>query len=270
MKMISVVLIETIKQTWKQTLLWGLGLASLGTLVVLMVPLFDMQAMRELLQNFPPALLAAAGIGSEFELFATQEGFVAMGFFSKSMVIFAVYPVVMGMRVTADEEDKGIFAFHLSLPITRSGLVVGKFLAYSVSTVAVVLLIYLGIWVGSVGAALDLDMGKMATVTWYLLPMMVFIMAVTVGIATVARRRQVSLGIITGFVVVSYVLNAIGEMDAGGIGGTLGQASFFTYYNTGELLASGANAAHLAGFFVLSAALLVFGVYAYNRRDLGV
>lgn len=270
MNLISKVLIETIKHTWKQTLLWGLGLASLGTLVVLMVPLFDMQDMRELLQNFPPALLAAAGIGSDFELFATQEGFVAMGFFSKSLLIFAVYPVVMGMRVTSDEEDKGIFAFHLSLPLTRSQLVIGKFLAHAISTVVVVLLIYLGIWVGSVGADLQLDMGKMAAVTWYLLPLMVFIMAVTVGVAALARRRQTALGLITGFVVVSYVLQTLGAMDEGGIGEALGQVSFFTYYNTGSILADGVNMTHIAGFLVISLAMLALGITAYDRRDLGI
>ena len=270
MSMISVVLLETLKQTWKQTVLWGVGLASLGTLVVIMVPLFDMQAMRELLESFPPALLAAAGIGTEFELFATQEGFVAMGFFSKSLLIFAAYPVVMGMRVTSEEEDKGIFAFHLSLPLSRGQLVIGKFLAFTIGTALVVLLIYLGIYVGAIAANLQLDMGKMATVTWYLLPMMVFIMAVTVCVTTLTRRRQVSLGAITGFVVVSYVLNAVGAMDTGGFGEALSSISFFTYYNTGELLATGAEAGHLAAFVVLSAALLVFGLFAYERRDLGI
>ena len=51
--MIGAVFLETLKQTWKQMLYWGLGLSSMGLLVVVMVPLFDMQAMKELLESFP-------------------------------------------------------------------------------------------------------------------------------------------------------------------------------------------------------------------------
>ena len=270
MKNISLVLAETVKQTWKQTVLWGIGLGAMCALVVLMVPLFEMQSIKELLESFPPALLAAAGIGSDFELFATEEGFVAMGFFSKSLLIFAVYPVVMGMRVTSYEEDQGIFAFHLSLPLSRGEALIGKFLAFSVSTIAVVLLIFLGLYVGAVGANVQLDMGKMAAVTWYLLPLMVLIMAVTVGVAAAVRRRQVALGIITGFVVVSYVLQALGAMDKDGFGGAIGQVSVFTYYDTGKILADGANMTHIAGFIAVSVVMLVFGLRTYERRDLGI
>ena len=270
MNKISIVVMETLKQSWKQTVLWGIGLGAMCAMVVMMVPLFEMQSIKSLLESFPPALLAAAGIGTEFELFATEEGFVAMGFFSKSLLIFAVYPVVMGMRVTSQEEDSGIFAFHLSLPMSRSQILVGKFLAYAVSTILVVLLIFVGLYVGAVGANVRLDMGKMASVTWYLLPLMVLIMAVTVGVAAAVRRRQTALGIVTGFVVVSYVLQALGAMDQGGFGGTIGQASVFTYYDTGKILANGANMTHIAGFVVVSVVMLAFGLMTYERRDLGV
>ena len=120
--MIGSVFLETWRQTWRQMLYWGLGLASLGLLVVLMVPLFDMQDMKELLESFPPFVLALIGVGSNLEIFATNEGFVAVGFFGKSALIFAVYPVVMGMRITADDEDSGIMDVLLSLPVQRTPL----------------------------------------------------------------------------------------------------------------------------------------------------
>ena len=105
--MIGSVFLETLKQTWKQMVYWGAGLAAMALLVVVMVPLFDMQQMKDLLASFPPVILAMIGVGSELDVFATNEGFVAIGFFGKSALIFAVYPVVMGMRISANEEDNG-------------------------------------------------------------------------------------------------------------------------------------------------------------------
>ena len=139
--MIGSVFLETLKTTWKQMVYWGVGLAAMALLVVIMVPLFSMQDMRKLLESFPPVILAMIGVGGDLEIFATNEGFVAIGFFGKSALIFAVYPVVMGMRITANEEDSGTMDVLLSLPIDRARVIVEKFLAYGVTCIGVVVLI---------------------------------------------------------------------------------------------------------------------------------
>ena len=192
--MIGSVFLETLKQTWKQMVYWGAGLAAMALLVVVMVPLFDMQQMKDLLASFPPVILAMIGVGSELDVFATNEGFVAIGFFGKSALIFAVYPVVMGMRISANEEDDGTSDVLLSLPISRAQVMVEKFLAYAVSVVGVVVLIYLGLYVGVVLGGVELEVARLAEVTFYLIPLMVFVMAATMLIAVLARRRTVALG----------------------------------------------------------------------------
>ena len=70
--MIGSVFLETYKQTWKQMVYWGVGLAAMALLVVMMVPLFDMQQMKELLASFPPVILAMIGVGGELDIFATN------------------------------------------------------------------------------------------------------------------------------------------------------------------------------------------------------
>ncbi len=268
--MIGSVFIETYKQTWKQMVYWGVGLACMAVLVVIMVPLFDMQDMKNLLESFPPFILAMIGVGRDLEVFATNEGFVAIGFFGKSALIFAVYPVVMGMRITANEEDSGIMDMLLSLPVQRARVVVEKFLAYGVSIIGVVLLIYLGLYVGATVGGVELDVARLAEVTFYLIPVMVFIMAVTMLIAVIVRRRTVALGIITAFVIVSYMLQTIGTMAEDTIAESIGVVSFLTYYNAGDILANGFIWSHIAGFLGLSIALLLLAMYRYERRDIGI
>lgn len=264
------VFVETLKQTWKQMVYWGVGLAALALLVVIMVPLFDMQAMRELLESFPPVILAMVGIGQEMEIFATNEGFVAMGFFAKSMLIFAVYPVVMGMRITANEEDSGTMDVLLSLPLERARVVIEKFLAYAVSCVGVVLLIYLGLHLGVILGGVDLDVTRLAEVTFYLIPLMVFIMAVTLLVGVLARRRTVALGIVTAFIIISYMLQTIGAAAEGTMAEPIGAVSFLTYYNAGEIMAQGFIWTHIAGFVGLSFVLLLASLHRYESRDIGI
>ena len=268
--MIGSVFLETFKQAWKQMVYWGVGLAAMALLVVLMVPLFDMQDVKKLLESFPPVILAMVGVGSDLEIFATNEGFVALGFFGKSALLFAVYPVVMGMRITANEEDSGTMDILLSLPVERARVVVEKFLAYAVSIVGVVVLIYLGMHLGVLLSGVELDVARLAEVTFYLIPIMVFIMAATMLIAVMVRRRSVALGIVTAFVIVSYMLQTIGAAAEGTIAEPLGSVSFLTYYNTGDILTQGFIWPHIAGFIVLSALLLFASLYRYERRDISV
>ncbi len=264
------VFLETLKQTWKQMVYWGVGLAAMAMLVVIMVPLFNMQDMRKLLESFPPVILAMVGVGSDLEIFATNEGFVAMGFFGKSALIFAVYPVVMGMRITANEEDSGTMDVLLSLPLERARVVIEKFLAYGLSCIGVVILIYLGMHLGVILGGVELDVSRLAEVTFYLIPLMVFIMAVTLLIAVVVRRRTVALGIITAFVIISYMLQTIGAAAEGTMAEPIGAVSFLTYYNAGEILAQGFIWTHIAGFVGLSLVLLLASLYGYERRDIGL
>jgi len=268
--MIGSVFLETLKQTWKQMVYWGVGLAAMALLVVLMVPLFDMQSVAALLESFPPVILAMVGIGDDLAVFTTNEGFVALGFFGKSALIFAVYPVVMGMRISANEEDNGTSDVLLSLPISRAQVMVEKFLAYSVSVVGVVVLIYLGLHGGVVAGGVELDVARLAEVTFYLIPLMVFVMAATMLIAVLARRRTLALGIVTAFVIISYMLQTIGAAADGTVAESVGAISFLTYYNAGEILSQGFIWPHIAGFLGLSVLMLLAALYRYERRDIGV
>ena len=268
--MLGSVFLETLKQTWRPMIYWGVGLAAMALLIVLMVPLFDMQSVATLLESFPPVILAMVGIGDDLAIFTTNEGFVAVGFFGKSALIFAVYPVVMGMRISANEEDDGVSDVLLSLPISRAQVMVEKFAAYALTIVGVVALIYLGLYVGVALGGVDLDVGRLAEVTFYLIPLMVFMMAATMLIAVLARRRTVALGLVTAYIIISYMLQTIGAAAEGTVAETVGAISFLTYYNAGEILSQGFIWPHIAGFAGLSALMLLAALYRYEQREIAV
>lgn len=264
------VFIETFKQTWRQMLYWGLGLASMGLLVVLMIPVLDIQQMADLLESFPPFVLALIGVGSDLEIFATAEGFVAIGFFGKSALIFAVYPVVMGMRITANEEDEGILDMVLSLPVQRTWVLAEKFLAYAVSIVGVVIMIYIGMSLGVTISGIELDMAALTTVIIMLIPVLIFVLAFTMFIAILVRRKQIAMGIVTAFVVGSFMIQTVGAMAEGTPAESIGGISFFTYYNAGNILKDGLIVTHIVGLAALLIVLFGMSVYRFERRDVGI
>ena len=264
------IFIETFKQTWKQMLYWGLGLASMGLLIVLMVPVFDMQQMAELLKSLPPVLLAMIGVGKDVSLFTSPEGFVAMGFFGKFALIFAVYPVVMGMRITANEEDEGIMDMVLSLPVQRTWVIIERFVAYTVSIIGVVAMIYIGMTIGVALSGVELNMPELASVTIMLVPVLTFVMAFTMLVATIVRRRQVALGIITAFVVASFMIQTVGAMAEGTFAEPIGLISFFTYYNAGNILANGLVLTHIIGLVALSLVLIGLSLNRFEQRNIGI
>ena len=195
---------------------------------------------------------------------------MAVGFFGKSALIFAVYPVVMGMRITAEEESNGIMDVLLSLPLQRRQVIIEKFLAYGLSIIGVVLLIYLGMYLGVIVSGLELNVARLAEVTFYLIPLMVFVMAVTVFVTVLARRRQVALGLITAYIIVSFILQTVGTAAEDTVAEPIGAVSFFTYYNAGDILREGFIWPHIAGFLGLSLVLVLLSLYRYEQRDIGI
>ena len=211
---------ETLKQNWKQTIYWGIGLGAMVTIVVLMVPFFDGAEFVKLVESLPPALMRAAGVGDDASILATTEGFIAVGFFGKLALIFAVFPIVMGLKVISNEEDDGIMDSVLSLPIDRKQLIVEKFLAFMVMNAVVVVMIFIGLWIGvqAVSVDVEVNMQPLTDMVIQLMPILSFLLAVTIFVGALIPNRTLALGILTAFVVASFMIQTVGSMVEGGLG----------------------------------------------------
>lgn len=264
------VFIETFKQTWLHMLYWGMGLAAFGLLVALMVPLFDIQQFAELMETLPPFMLGALGVGNDPSVIGTVEGFVAIGFFGKFALIFAVYPVVMGMRVSSNEEDNGTLDMVLSTPVQRSTYIIERFLAYAVSIVGVVVMIYIGMSVGVVVGNVDIDMGALSSLIWNLIPILIFVLALTILVGSFIRRRKRALEIMTAYVIISFVIQTVASMATDTALESIGVISFFTYYNAPDILSNGIVPLHVFGLTALTVIFLVGSMYFFERRDIGL
>lgn len=262
------VFIDTLKTSWRTTLLWGAGMAAFMWFFVLITPSLASLDIVPLLATLPDPILAAAGI-QNIEVIGTVTGLLALGFFGKMAILFAAYPAFVGMRVTTNDEDLGAMDVVLSLPIPRWQMIVEKFLAYSVNIAFLVLMVIAGLFGGLASVTLDdIQTGRLVMISLNLIPVLMLVLAVTIFIGALVNRKQTVLMSVTAFIVVSYIVFTVGGMVDATWMNALEALSFFSYYNVEYLLENGVVPAHLAIMTLSIIAFMGGSLLVFNRRDI--
>lgn len=260
---------ETLRRSWRAMLYWGVGLALYGYLVTSFIQDADMlKQFQEVIQNVPPALLQF--LGTDAASLATPEGFVATRFFTFALLILAVYAIVSGLNVTANEEDQGIMDILLSLPLPRRRLVVEKFLAYSLGLMVILAISFVGLLLGNQNSALKVDGMRLLESTFQMLPGGLLILAFTTVAGVTFRTRGTAAGAASVFVIASYFLNFLGEAASETFVGQVRALSFFYYYDPNSVIRNGINWGSFAFLALISVTLFAASIRQFQRRDIGL
>lgn len=265
----GVVFWNTMRYNITTTLLWGFGLGAFMIFFVLLTPALTGLELVELFKTLPPAILGAAGVRN-VESLGSIDGLIAVGFFGKFALIFAAYPVVMGLRATSQEESNGTMDMLLSLPLPRTQLVLEKFIAYAINIVIMLLMVLGGLMLGLQFIDLELNVSGLTAVTLNLIPVMIFVLAMTIFVGAVIGKRQTVVAVMTLFVVASFIVQTVGAMITANWFDPIEALSFFSYYNVEAILESGVVAAHIIGLSVLAILLLGGSLFSFGRRDIAV
>src|SRR5579859_5690512 len=126
------IFIQTLRRGWRTMLYWGIGIGLVAVFQVIAVPdVKGMQATAEALSNLPPFVVQLVG-GGDLAFLSSPAGYLNNQYYAIALMIFGVYAIIVGLNITANEEDKGIMDVLLSLPVPRWRVVLEKFLAYAV------------------------------------------------------------------------------------------------------------------------------------------
>lgn len=261
---------ETLKRNWRATLYWGIGVGLLGFYIFVVIPDIDaLQQYAGLIEALPPAMMQFFGVGSAAAI-ATPEGFLSFGFFGYAMLILAVYGVIAGLGVIANEEEEGIMDVLLSLPVARWRVMVEKVAAYSLMAIIIVALSLVGLLVGMASSALEVDIGKLIAGSFNMIPTIWLIMVFTVFISAIVRRRGTTIAIAAAFVIASYFLNFLGQVAPNSPAETVSYLSLFRYYDAESVMLDGLNIANIA-LLIGTAFLFNLGaLWFFERRDIGL
>jgi ABC-2 type transport system permease protein len=250
---------------------WGVGAAFVAYGAVIIVPNVEtLQQMADLAETLPPSFLQAFG-GENVQLFATPEGYLSINLFSWMMPVLAVYSILAGLAVTANEEEQGILDLVISLPLMRWRILLEKTLAYMVIIIANVVLMLIGLWYGVVTTPpMTISNTRLVEATLNMIPGLLLVMAFTVMVSTLARRRNMAAGITSAFLIVSYLVDLLGRAAKGTIWDKLRVVSFYSYHDNPGVMLNGLSWPNVLGLLVVTVLMIAVSVWAFEQRDVGV
>jgi ABC-2 type transport system permease protein len=266
------VFFEMLRRKWKHILYWGGGLALYAILTFALNP--DAESLEKMvgaLESMGSTMLSIMGI-TDVKSFSTLEGFIGLKYFSFLLVITGVYGVGAGLEVTANDEDKGIMDIVLSLPLPRWRIIVEKMLAFSLIVVGISLMTFCGLMIGREVASSPVDIAPVSLLEGALnfIPGTIVIMAVTVIIGTIVRRKTVALALSSIFVAVSYVLNTVADVARTDASDAFAQLSVFRHYAGATILSDGLSYDTITMLLLVAVGFVAGAVIFFRRRDVAV
>jgi ABC-2 type transport system permease protein len=269
--MIGSIFVEQIRRSWRAMLYWGAGIGFLFFYVMAVIQ--DVEIINQyqrLMETMPPALLSVFGM-TEVSLLATPDGFVAFGI-TYGALCLAVYAVLSGLSISANDEDEGILDVVLSLPVSRRRVLVERFLAFTVMAIGITLISYVGILLGrmAVPPEVSFDLGRLLIGTLNMIPITIAIMAITMMFASLIAQKRMVSAIAGLFVIASYFIFTLGNAVSSTFTDVLIRLSVFTYFDGEQTVATGIRMDDAAILLGVAIAALIGSIMAFERRDISL
>jgi len=259
--------LKTLRDLRGQILGWGLGIGSLGWMIIALYPSFkdQMAVYADLIASFPPALTAFFGDMSNL---GDWSGWLNVEFFSWVPPILAVFAVAVGTGLIAGEEEKGTLDLLLSQPIHRWRVVAEKSAALVAATVLIVLLAAVCMIAGSVAVGETKDLARLTLATLDIAPVTLASGAFALMASVVLRRKRLATATAVIVVVGSWFLDALGK--AVNVLKPYRPFTLFHYYNGGTVMSKGMEWGNAGVLLGLTALFFAVSLIAFQRRDIAI
>ncbi len=268
---IGAVFMETLRRQFRSTLYWGLGFAAMAFLVLAIIP------DAEFFKLYQQVASAVGGfyegfLGADAAYAATPEGYVSAEFFSWVIFLLVIYAVIAGIRITITDEEDGNLDLVLSLPLPRWQLIVEQLLAYIVLMAFICVLAFLGLLLGQLAVdALNVSLFRLLEAALNFLPFAIVVLAMTLFLSTVMRRRVMVIRLTSILMIAAYILEFIGRMAGEqSIVHQVSKLSFYHYYDPVAVMKFGWQWGNMGVLLSSSLVLALLAIWFFNRRDIAV
>ncbi len=252
---------KTLRDLRWQVVGWGLGLAALAAMLVLIYPAISAQ--------FEGVEMGNIGFG-EIQDLSDPRQFFQVEFFTWSPVLMTIFAIIAGGALLAGEEGAGTLELLLSQPLARRALFLGKFAGVAVAVVGVLALAGLGFLLTAPFVDLkgQVAVGELVVAPFSLLPFAWFALAATVLAATLTPTRGRAAALMTAGAFVAYALNITADLVT-----SLDWLRFFTpyYYSDAQrVLTQGTVWWHQAALLAAALVCAALALAVFERREIGV
>jgi ABC-2 type transport system permease protein len=259
---------------WRYTLLrlrgqiigWGLALAAFGLIVALLYDtvLQMRDQLEQLLDTLPREIMALVG---SLDAVFSPAGFLDARYFTFMPLILGIFAVIVGSGLIATDEENGTLDLILAQPVRRAHVYLGRWLAFLTALGAILVMAWLGLWLGTGLSSLNLTaleafrpfVSLFALLGWF------GTLALLLSMILPSRRLAAS---VSGLVVVaSFFVDTLAAISSDL--SSLAAWSPLAAYQGGKAI----NDLDLSQFLSLILVSIVFvalGLWLFQRRDIRI
>jgi ABC-2 type transport system permease protein len=196
-----------------QMLGWGLGLALYGLMIV---PMYDMIAaqqdqLEQMIASYPPEFLAF--FGGDASSLITPAGYLKMYAFSMMPLIIGIFAVITGSGLIVSDEEHGRLDLIIAHPVGRSAFYFGRALGLLATSIAIMLLGWLGFAMLSGSSSLGFGWAELAIPFISLLVQILVIASLALLLSMLLPSRSLAAMLSGTILVVSYFVSSLAFMD---------------------------------------------------------
>jgi ABC-2 type transport system permease protein len=250
-----------------QILGWGIALALYASLMVQFYgTILDQREQFEgMIDAYPDEM--ALFIGGEFEIFSPA-GFLNTYIFSMMPLILGVFVVILGSGLLVGDEESGRLDLIAAHPVGRSALFWGRLAAFGAATLAIILLMWLGLALPS--RLTQLDVVSVIDLAWpslSLLAVMLLFGALSLLLSMFLPSRRMAAMSAGILLVANYFLTGLAYLNTDIE--PIARLSPLWYYQGGDAI-EGFNGMWFFGLMMVTLMFAVVAWWRFQRRDIRV
>jgi ABC-2 type transport system permease protein len=242
------------------TFWWTLGIAGFASWMVYVVQLMETR-LSSLLSSSPAFTTLIKNLGGGNA--SINSGFLSAMFFFLPLLLMA-FAVTQVSGWAADEQD-GRLELLLATPQPRVQVLLGRFAALGMATIAIAVVTLLACAVAAAAAGINLDTGNLAAATLGMIPFGLLIAAIGY-LGAGWLRSAADTGLLSFLLAAWFFISFIGPElklpDA-----TLRLSAFYYY---GTPLLHGLQVTSMLGVLAVAAVALAAGALRFVRKDIAV
>lgn len=262
--MIRSIYLKTLYQKRWMTFWWVIGVVAMVSFTLLFFPTLKNSNLAETFAQLPAQFAKLAGDSLSFNSIQGYVGEQLFGLRLPMMTIILAITLFTGL--TATEEDRGTLASQLTLPISRTRLLIEKFLAATTILAIIHIAIGIGIILTLIGIHESLSILRLVQTLLGCLLLSLSIGSFVFFIGAATGLRSLAIGVSSYIVFQSYLLSSlvssIDELK------TIEQISLFHYFPSLQVMRHGPNGSDTLVFVGVILTFLALACITFKRRDI--
>lgn len=262
--MFQTLFLKTLHDKRGFTIGWSIGLAVMAAITVAFFPTIKDQ-IGALFANVPKALESVTGTPDDYK---TITNYIATGVFDLRIPMMTiVMAIILALSLSSSEEASGKLYQILAQPLSRSKILLEKWLAMLSIFAVTHIALFFGILLTVVGIGEQIALSKLfiGTFLCFMLTAAVGSITLALGFGLAVRgfaTMIVSVYVFGGYLITSFAAQVewVKKIDS---------ISIFHYYKASEAMKHGYSFRNILVLLGIALVSVLVGLYVFQKRDVG-